>query len=348
MSEFRIDQIKSQDASRGPDIAGITTFTGTSGIVMPSGDTTYRGGRGRGINMGGAPSPSTARSEIIDYITIATTGDSVDFGNLSTARSLVAGCADSTRGICAGGYDEPVSSPGYLNIIDYVTISSTGNAFDYGDLTVARNGLSGSSNSIRGVFAGGSKPPSDTKEDTIDYITIATKSNASDFGDLSVLKRNTGCTGSATRAIWGGGTPDGSVLVNTMEYITYATTGNAQDFGDMTGTDRRHTIGSSSSTRGLFAGGTNPTLQDDIDYITMASLGNSVDFGNLSDARAEFGGVSNQIRAVFMGGWDSPAYDTVIDYVTIATTGDATAFGSLGGGARGASAGTSDSHGGLG
>ena len=37
MSEFRIDQIKSQDATRGPDVAGITTFTGTSGIVMPSG-----------------------------------------------------------------------------------------------------------------------------------------------------------------------------------------------------------------------------------------------------------------------------------------------------------------------
>ena len=42
MSEFRIDQIKSQDASRGPDIAGITTFTGTSGIVMPSGVTAGR------------------------------------------------------------------------------------------------------------------------------------------------------------------------------------------------------------------------------------------------------------------------------------------------------------------
>jgi len=42
MSEFRIDQIKSQDATRGPDIAGITTFTGTSGIVMPSGDTSRR------------------------------------------------------------------------------------------------------------------------------------------------------------------------------------------------------------------------------------------------------------------------------------------------------------------
>ena len=53
MSEFRIDQIKSQDATRGPDVAGITTFTGTSGIVMPSGDTAYRGGRDRGIIFGG-------------------------------------------------------------------------------------------------------------------------------------------------------------------------------------------------------------------------------------------------------------------------------------------------------
>ena len=49
MSEFRIDQIKSQEAIKGPNVAGITTFTGTSGIVMPSGDTVHRGGRGRGL-----------------------------------------------------------------------------------------------------------------------------------------------------------------------------------------------------------------------------------------------------------------------------------------------------------
>ena len=42
MSEFRIDQIKSQDATKGPEIAGITTFTGTSGLVMPSGPTEAR------------------------------------------------------------------------------------------------------------------------------------------------------------------------------------------------------------------------------------------------------------------------------------------------------------------
>ena len=65
MSEFRIDQIKSQDATRGPDVAGITTFTGTSGIVMPSGDTAYRGGRGRGLFTGGYDQP--AKINTIDY-----------------------------------------------------------------------------------------------------------------------------------------------------------------------------------------------------------------------------------------------------------------------------------------
>ena len=42
MSEFRIDQIKNQAGTSGPHVAGITTFTGTSGLVMPSGDTRYR------------------------------------------------------------------------------------------------------------------------------------------------------------------------------------------------------------------------------------------------------------------------------------------------------------------
>ena len=80
MSEFRIDQIYCKDATRGPDVAGITTFTGTSGIVMPSGDTNYRGGRGRGIFNGAYDAPATRN--VIDYITIETLGNAIDFGDL--------------------------------------------------------------------------------------------------------------------------------------------------------------------------------------------------------------------------------------------------------------------------
>jgi hypothetical protein len=39
MSEFRIDQITNQAGTAGPQIAGITTFSSSSGLLMPSGDT---------------------------------------------------------------------------------------------------------------------------------------------------------------------------------------------------------------------------------------------------------------------------------------------------------------------
>ena len=329
---------------------GVTKINSDAYFYLPTGDTITRDSRsGRGISLGGAPSPSTARSEVIDYITISSMGNSQDFGNLTQARSINGGCASATRGICAGGYNEPVSSPGYVSTIDYITIAATGNAVFFGDLFEARNGLTGTSNSTRGVFGGGSNPsPSpDTKKNTIDYITIASLGNAINFGDLSQQKRNTGCTGSATRAIWAGGQV-GPTITTVMDYVTIASTGHAADFGDLTA-NRRHCIGSSSSTRGIFAGGTtNPTLIDIIEYVTISSTGNSQDFGNLTDARSEFGGPSNKIRAVFMGGWDSPTYDNRIDYITIATTGNASDFGNLGGGTRGTMAGISDSHGGLG
>ena len=139
MSEFRIDQIKSQDASRGPDVAGITTFTGTSGIVMPSGDTAYRGGRGRGIFLSGTSSsiPVATNVNTIDYVTIATLGNATDFGDTTAVgNEQKGGCASSTRGV----YHTTST-----NTLEYITISSTGNAFDFGDILYTRAG----SNTIR-------------------------------------------------------------------------------------------------------------------------------------------------------------------------------------------------------
>ena len=76
-------------------------------------------------------------------------------------------------------------------MIEYVTIASTGNATDFGDLTQARDGMAGGSNSTRGVFMGGSTP---TKVNTVDFITIATTGNATDFGDVSIEKRESAGT----------------------------------------------------------------------------------------------------------------------------------------------------------
>jgi len=83
----------------------------------------------RGLFGGGRTSPASARSDVIDYITIATTGNATDFGNLLAATSFIRGCASQTRAVWGGG-----QAPGAQNVMQYVTISTTGNAVDFGDL----------------------------------------------------------------------------------------------------------------------------------------------------------------------------------------------------------------------
>ena len=88
----------------------------------------------RGIVGGGnKPGPTTENS--IDYVTIATLGNSSDFGDLTIPRLSGSGASSHTRGVFMGGYLWPSSPMVIYNIIDYVTIASTGNAVDFGDLT---------------------------------------------------------------------------------------------------------------------------------------------------------------------------------------------------------------------
>ena len=87
----------------------------------------------RGIISGGAsPGASPyAKTDTIQYITISTAGNAIDFGNLLAAKGTTASCASNTRGINSGG------TPSAVDTIQFVTISSTGNAQDFGDLTTA-------------------------------------------------------------------------------------------------------------------------------------------------------------------------------------------------------------------
>jgi len=106
----------------------------------------------------------------------------LDFGNLlSVNSSLASSGGNHTRGIVAGG--DPDS--GLTNVIQFVTISTTGNATDFGDLTQARSisAMGQVSSATRSVFAGGITP---SASDVIDYVTTATTGNATDFGNLSV------------------------------------------------------------------------------------------------------------------------------------------------------------------
>ena len=168
MSQINVRNLCNENEDGAPTIVGVSTFSATSYMCPPKGTTAqrpenpvsgslrfntdtasleyYRGdtigwtqiemtspdldGGARGVyGPGEAPHGDT-----IEYITISTLGNSKDFGNLSVTRfSGGSGGASRTRGIFAGGqHPSPFS---FKDEIDYITISSTGNATDFGNLT---------------------------------------------------------------------------------------------------------------------------------------------------------------------------------------------------------------------
>ena len=88
----------------------------------------------RGFFAGGHTNPNydSIVPGPIDYMTFATGGNAVRFGDLPSLRTSTSGCASQTRGFVMGGYG--VESPAITNAIDYITIASAGNSMDFGDL----------------------------------------------------------------------------------------------------------------------------------------------------------------------------------------------------------------------
>jgi len=226
------------------------------------------------------------------------------------------------RGILYGGYRYNPNAN--QKLIEYIQISSGGNAQKFGDIDVVRYGSAGVSSPTRGVFLGGADPVTND----MDFITIATEGNPVDFGNATASFRNGASLSNGVRGVVAGKfTPS---TVGTIDYITIAALGDAQDFGDLS-LSRHSASAACSNTRGVIAGGyKSPAARDVIDYITIASTGNATDFGDLSVARAAMSDqtVCSETRGLFGGGTE-PAVSTVIDFVTIASTGNAQDFGDI-------------------
>jgi len=237
-------------------------------------------------------SGSNAASNNLEYITCATTGNSTDFGDLTSARFANFAVSNGTRGVWGGGQN---SSSQFVNTMDYVTLATTGNAIDFGDMY--GYSLGGStyshraryaaiSNKTRGIFGGGANDYR-SGGDEIQYITIASTGNASDFGNLSNNRANfSGCS-DATRGLFMGGAAETSGqenINNNIDYITIDTTGNAADFGDLTYTSQG-AAACADNTYGCHYGGYGAgySLVNTIDRVTIQTLGNATDHGDLQD-----------------------------------------------------------------
>ena len=333
MSDLKINNITDRTGDSGPVIAGVSTVSSTGAFTVPVGPTEMRGGRGRAVVVLGA-TPSVV--DTMDYFETATAGNAIDFGNASVARyqNGFGGMASGTRGVFQGG-----ASPS-SNIIEFVTMSSSGGANDFGDHTKGITNNNGQcANGTRGLLAGGYLAP--VFYSTIDFITIATTGSTSDYGEF-----DDGSTGgyspmsSPTRAVFGR-------AGQGINYINFTTGGKTQVFGDMRGDSRTgHLASCSNSTRGLMLGGEAPSRVNTITYITLNTLGNGIDFGDLTAVRNDQDAVASQTRGFVVAG-STGSTTNLIDFVTIATGGDASNFGDLTQ-ARTQPLAFSDVHGGLG
>ena len=125
----------------------------------------------------GGMTPSSVTVNTIEFVTIQTLGNSVEFGNLTVARRAIAAVTNATRAVACSG-DTPAT-----NTMDFITMASQGNATDFGDIANQAAGYgAGGSTQIRGVITGCSPSPDATP---IDFITISTTGNATDFGDTT-------------------------------------------------------------------------------------------------------------------------------------------------------------------
>jgi len=254
--------------------------------ILSSSRGTYGGGGGnaiRGLFGGGY-----GYSNVIDYVTIQSEGNAIDFGDLSRPNFGTNTSCSSTRCVFwLGTTNTPAVAN--TNIIEYVQISTLGNALDFGDTTGTKNISAGFGSPVRGICAGTIVSPS-SETRSIEFISIASLGNALDFGDTDIDGQGFGSSNSV-RGIFGGtGGPNGGSVLHT---IILSSLGNAFNFGDMT-TSRQGCGSASTQTRCINAGGNNTsTHYNIIDYVTIATLGNAQDFGDLTTVKRNTAGISD-------------------------------------------------------
>jgi len=314
MSEINSSNFKKEHGDLAPDLAGVTELTSPYFFVPPSGDTASR--------------PEDCEPGTLRFNT--------DHGSLEVFRGKTIGWEQiqrregqylgggtgsntglGTRMVLMGG----TNGSSVVDVIQFITISTLGNAQDFGNLTAAKQEGAAASNHLRGIYFGG-----DPALNIIEFVTFSSLGDATDFGDLLNGAKSGTSMSNQTRGVL----QLGGLTSNILEYVTFAQTGNSVDFGDMQ-LGGNASSGFSSPTRGVYAtGSNNANYKNNIEFITIHTTGNGTDFGDLSAALIHRNAYSNATRGVFHSGYQYPAspnFSNNIEFVTIATTGNTVDFG---------------------
>lgn len=258
----------------------------TSGTTTDFGDlisTTYDAGSAasstRAINLGGTKGDN-ARDRM-EYVTIASAGNSTDFGDIDKSGTNNPGISlpkgttsNQTRGII--GPDD-ISTR-----IDYITIATTGNSVNFGELYFGYTRRGGLSSPTRAFFMGG-QDGADNQQNRIDSVVIASTGNYySSWGSLTVSRKKSAGASNGTRGVVFAGQNSSEAGYNIIDYFDLVSSGNASDFGDLSAaTEFPSTFSNKVYAYCNSVGGTAVTASSTIEYVTIASAGNSTDFGDL-------------------------------------------------------------------
>ena len=170
----QIDAVTIASTGNAFDFGDMSTYVGNTANLASS---------TRGIMAGGTVAPT--RVNTIQFVTINTLGNTVDFGDLNVtglASNLMyngIGYSNSTRGIIHGGRDV---NGNMNNLIQFITIATTGNSSDFGDTAVSAMHQMGGSSPTRGVVGAGYNP---SVTNAMEFVNIMSLGNASDFGDCT-------------------------------------------------------------------------------------------------------------------------------------------------------------------
>ncbi len=323
--------------------ASENVWYGQTGITKQVNDRGVIGGGNPGGNNAGNQQNGTINT--IMYQGIMTGGAMIDFGDLSLARSYLSATSNGTddRGVWAAGCDSGFNA---LDRIDYVTISSPGNATDFGNARSAY-GPAACSNGTTGkaVIAGGY---TGSYSNTMGSISIGTPGNYSNEGTLTTGKYTCGSASNGTddRGLWmsgahrSGGGASGA-WTETIDYRTISSTGSASLFGNLD-EDRIGTSALSNDTndRAVMIGGQPASYTAAKgaynQYVTITSTGNAASFGNSYNCGRQtpntFSNGTGE-RGVIAGGYfytDPQIMVSQCDYITINSLGDSTSWGDIG------------------
>jgi len=137
----------------------------------------------RMVSLGGYRDPDYLK--VCDYVTFDTLGNGTDFGNLTQENHIAAGAGTGAgdRGIHAGGLAKPgnTGSSAYVDNIEYLDVSTLGDATDAGNL-LSQDGYHGGCHNAEYAHIFGRDGPG--TNDTIQQTVLATAGNAADFGNL--------------------------------------------------------------------------------------------------------------------------------------------------------------------